>query len=228
MFVLVLDADKQNSKKIKDYACNAHPDWKILVYNTSFALITAIYDEYRGRVDVIFLNISGGMDQNIVLARDIQKFFPHIQVVFYSQCGDCAAEIFIAEPIFFLKLPFEYRQLEEAIKRIEEKYLEASGNMLEISFQMQTIRVGFSSIRYIESEKRKLKIYSDKGAFDTYMTIGNMMKKLPERFRQCHRSYIVNTDRINMYSPDELVLDSGDRIPLSRTYSKQLIVYIRQ
>ena len=47
-------------------------------------------------------------------------------------------------------------------------------------------------------------------------------KHLPEFFIQPHRSYIVNYEQIKHFKPDELIVFTGDRIPISRSKRREI------
>jgi len=44
---------------------------------------------------------------------------------------------------------------------------------------------------------------------------------LKDGFYKCNRSYIVNIYKIDTYTPKEIIMRSGYRIPISRSYHKK-------
>ena len=54
------------------------------------------------------------------------------------------------------------------------------------------------------------------------MTMAEVMKQLPQNFVQCHRSYIVNVDKIVQIIGEEIELSNGNIIPLSRSHIKEV------
>lgn len=220
MRTVILDSDEQNTRYLSDFIREKYPDWMVNVYSTAFALVTAVYDEFKGDVELLMVNAEG--DSSIGLARDLQEYFPHIRIIFYSRTTDCAEEIFKAVPTFFLKLPFKKENTAAALERVRAGYVEDIGRTLAIQSRGQKQKIRFAAIRYIESSGRKMFLYTDDGSFETYMTIGDALGKLPPPFIQCHRSYIVNSDRIEKCSADGIFLTGGELVPLSRTYQKKI------
>ena len=45
-------------------------------------------------------------------------------------------------------------------------------------------------------------------------------RELGEQFLRCHRSFLVNTEQIKKYSGEEIQLQNGAIVPISRTYAK--------
>ncbi|MDO5551103.1 MAG: LytTR family DNA-binding domain-containing protein, partial [Lachnospiraceae bacterium] len=63
--------------------------------------------------------------------------------------------------------------------------------------------------------------------FGFYETIENMEKQLPEFFCRCHRSYIVNMQKVKAVKPslNVIELQDGITVPLSRSYKKTIKEY---
>lgn len=220
MRAAILDRDEQNTKYLTDLIRQRYRDWSISAYATTFALATAVYDEWKG--DLELLIVYAGEDSHIDLAKDLQEYFPHIRLIFYSETTECAEKIFRAVPVFFLTLPFQETKVTEALERVRMGCAEDMGRTLLIQFRGQIQKIRFSAISYMESVGRKMFLYTDSGAFETYMTVEEALDKLPPRFTQCHRSYIVNPDRIEKYSMDGAVLTNGMLVPISRSFQKKI------
>lgn len=220
MRAAILDRDEQNTRYLSDIIRQRYGDWNISAYATTFALATAVYDEWKG--DLELLIVYAGEDCNIDLAKDLQEYFPHIRLIFYSGTTDCAEKIFRAVPVFFLTLPFQGSKVAEALERVRMGCAEDVGRTLLIQFRGQIQKIRFSAISYMESVGRKMLLYTDSGAFETYMTVEEALDKLPPRFTQCHRSYIINQDRIEKYSVDGAVLTNGTLVPISRSFQKKI------
>lgn len=220
MRAAILDRDEQNTKYLSDFIRRRYGDWNVGTYATTFALATAVYDEWKGDLELVI--VYAGEDSNIELAKDLQEYFPHIRLIFYSGTTECAEKIFRAVPVFFLTIPFQEERVAEALERVRVGCEEDMGRTLTIRSKGQKQKIRFSSIRYIESSGRKMFLYTDGGSFETYMTVGDALDKLPPQFIQCHRSYIVNAHRIEKYSADGVLLAGRELIPISRSYQKKI------
>ena len=220
MRAAILDRDEQNAKYLSDFIRRRYGDWSVGAYATTFALATAVYDEWKGDLELVI--VYAGEDSNIELAKDLQEYFPHIRLIFYSGTTDCVEKIFRTVPTFFLSLPFQKETVAAAFERVRVGCEEDMGRTLTIQSRGQKQKIRFSSIRYIESSGRKMLLYTDDGSFETYMTVGDALDRLPPQFIQCHRSYIINTDRIEKYSADGVLLSGRVLIPISRSYQKKI------
>lgn len=220
MRAAILDSDRENIKYLSGFIRDRYEDWAVGAYTTTFALATAVYDEFKG--DVELLLVHADEDSGIELAKDLQEYFPHIRIIFYSEETDCMEKIFRAAPTFFLRLPFQEENVAAAFERVRIACGEDTGRTLMIQSRGQKQKIRFSAIRYIESSGRKMFLYTDSGSFETYMTMEDLLGRLPSQFIQCHRSYIINADRIESYSADGVLLSGKALVPISRSYQKKI------
>lgn len=220
MRVAILDSDEKNMEYLSGFIKERYGSWAVNAYATAFAMATAVYDEFKGDAELLIIHVES--ESHIELARDLQEYFPHLRIIFYARTTEWAEKIFRAEPSYFLCLPFRGEAVEMALGRVKTGCEEDIGRTLTIQTRGQKQKLRFSAIRYLESMGRKMFLYTDSGSFETYMTMEEALQKLPVQFIQCHRSYIVNSDRIEKYCADELALTEGVLVPISRTYQKNL------
>lgn len=85
-------------------------------------------------------------------------------------------------------------------------------------------RIPISSIDYIEALDKKLLVWTNRQCISTYERLGKMEEILGNRFFRCHRSYLVQSDRIKNVNFDkmELQLLNGSRLPLSRSAKERM------
>ena len=218
MRAAILDSDQQNIEYLSAFIKEKYLHWTVNAYATTFALATAVCDEFKGDVELLIVHVDA--DSSIELAKDLQDYFPHIRIIFYCETTDCAEKIFRTIPTFFMRLPFREEVVATALERVRVGCEEDLGRTLTIQSRGQKQKIRFSSIRYIESSGRKMFLYTDNGSFETYMTVEDALGKLPPQFIQCHRSYIINSDRIEKYSVDGVLLSGKALVPISRSYQK--------
>ncbi|MCR5370746.1 MAG: LytTR family DNA-binding domain-containing protein [Clostridium sp.] len=80
--------------------------------------------------------------------------------------------------------------------------------------------IPYGQIYYFEARDKKLFVRIRHEEYAFYDTIDALQKRLPEDFRRCHRSYIVNTKKIRkIYPADNYIeLEEDIGVPLSRSY----------
>lgn len=217
MKIAILDETPEITRYIADNLEKFRTGWEINTYTTPFALVTGIYDEHKGDMDLVMVRIGVGCEERIEMMRDIQDYFPHIRAIFYSDMTDYAEEIFRAIPTYFLKLPLDEERLMRALERAEKLFREDVNQSVAIHTGGKLLKLRFTMLRYIESIGRKLIFYTDNGAYEANMNMESIIEQLPETFLRCHRSYIVNLNCVAGFETGTVSLYSGEIIPVSRS-----------
>ena len=157
---------------------------------------------------------------------------------FRRQCSD-AMIMLIADdsvsPLEYLKpgvspdalllRPINQKALEEVNREFIDSFLEKirtkdSKDSFLVSTREEKIFIPYSSIYCFEARDKKLFVRIRDREFSFYDTIDALEKRLPNSFRRCHRSFIVNTDKIRKVDSTNSYLDLGNHIgvPISRSY----------
>ncbi len=222
MKIAILDESKERSRAISDFIKNTQYENTVSAFITPFELVTQVCEVFKGDVDLLIIHVIGESDERIDMTCDLQAYFPHIKVIFYSENCECAENIFEAEPSGFLRVPIKKEKLKKSVERVRKYLSDNKNQLITIKSKGQIQRINLSSIKYIESMGRKLVLYTDSGDFETYMKAEEIMTLLSDRFFKSHRSYIVNLDKLNVLNTDDIVLYSGERIPVARSQQKMI------
>ena len=112
--------------------------------------------------------------------------------------------------------------LESYLERNREQQAE---ECFVVSNRDEKIRVPYSHIYYFEAREKKLFVRTQYEEYAFYETMEKLEKRLPEQFRRCHRSYIVNTKKIHRYVPGENYIELYHQIgvPVSRSYKSRFL-----
>jgi len=89
-------------------------------------------------------------------------------------------------------------------------------------------QIGLNTILFIESMADYVKIFLDTG--ETVVTrekISTLHDRLTGRFLRIHRSFVVNSDRLDSYNREEVTI-GGRLLPVSRTYRKEFFSQMGQ
>lgn len=84
--------------------------------------------------------------------------------------------------------------------------------------------IPYSHICFFEAREKKIVIGCASSEVTCYDTIAGLEEQLPEYFVRCHRSYIVNMNKVVklVLSRGEIVLENDIYIPVSRSYRAEL------
>ena len=84
-----------------------------------------------------------------------------------------------------------------------------------------------SNILYIESLSDYIKVVTLDDEIVTKERISKINNRLPPYFKRIHRSFIINSQKVNSYN-SEFIKVGGSQIPISRTYKKEIITYLNK
>ena len=83
------------------------------------------------------------------------------------------------------------------------------------------MHLSLSDIRYVESYNHSIVIHQSTDNSTYYFSLSDFEKQLPMgQFARCHNSYLVNLDEVREIGRTELSLQSGETLPMGRTYYK--------
>lgn len=152
----------------------------------------------------------------IKFVRKLQQLFPKTDVIFMSSQADNGAEVFRAQPLYFMLKPVSsmllYKAVDRALEHIEKKRSKAI-HLITKGFiaQLRT-----KDIHYVESERRVVHVHTDCDKISVNMKLNEMEGMLPESFLRVHQSYLVNMNQIATISAQGVSLRCGRDLPVSR------------
>lgn len=126
----------------------------------------------------------------------------------------------------YLLKPFEFERFLIAVNKVKTAQRETqvpreSGEIkdhLFLNVQKKKVKILFSEIVYIESQREYIKIITTKREYISKMSTHEIEEMLPENlFKRIHRSFIVSVSKIESYTA-EMVEVNGVSIPIGRGY----------
>lgn len=126
----------------------------------------------------------------------------------------------------YLLKPFEFERFLVAVNKVRTAEKEKKGSdespeikdHLFLTVQKKKVKILFSEITYIESQREYIKIVTTKKEFISKMSTHEIEELLPSNlFKRIHRSFIVSLSKIESYTA-EAVEVNGVSIPIGRGY----------
>lgn len=138
------------------------------------------------------------------------------QVIYLTGYIEYCTEVYETDHACFLTKPIDQSDFDKALARALESLDEGVQGALLVKAGRSAIAVPFGDITFIESRLRKLDVHVGKQAYTIYGTVSGTLERLPDSFAVTHQSFIVNLGRVRRVDSGELLLDTGERIPLSK------------
>jgi two-component system LytT family response regulator len=178
-------------------------------------------------VDLIFLDIHLPKLKGMAFLKTLPDPPAVIITTAYHQY---AVEGFNLNVTDYLLKPFDFERFLNAVNKVkvgqpEKPEAVESSDVKEYLFlnvQKKKVKILFSEIAYIESQREYIKIVTTKNEYTTKMSTHEIESLLPQAlFKRIHRSFIVSLQKIDSYTA-EVVEVNGVSIPIGRGYREVL------
>ncbi|MBQ7519381.1 MAG: response regulator transcription factor [Clostridia bacterium] len=181
------------------------------------AELMRLFDELRPQV--VFLDVDMPVMNGVACANQIQDADPSCVLIFATAHEEYRSDAFAVYAFDYLLKPFRMERVIETLTRIKERqeYMRArpavekptaperarpQGRMM-LKHRDGVSFINMADILLVQREERSTVIYTADGqSYATSDTLSETEAKLdPQVFFRCHRSYIINLNRIHDITP---------------------------
>ena len=179
------------------------------------------------KADVCFLDIIMPEMTGIELARQIRKTessggMKAREIVFLTASNEYASESFEVNAFSYLLKPPEPQKVALVLQEIIIAKNVKDNSGIPISTKTMTKFLYFRDISFIEVKDYKVIFHLIDGSKITVVSsLSAILSQITtdKRFAQCHRSFVVNMNDINKIVNSNVLMYSGEQIPISRTHT---------
>lgn len=164
--------------------------------------------------DILLLDIEMGAMDGVTLAKRLRRDNETMQIVFITGYSDYIAEGYEVSALHYLMKPVKEEKLFSVLNRAVEK-LSKNEKVLQFQLSVETVRVPIYQIRYADVSGNYVTVHAASDV-TVKMTLGELEKKLDDRFHRVGRSAIVNLGCISRVTKTDIFLNDGTTIPLPR------------
>jgi len=172
----------------------------------------------QNETDLIFLDIHLPKLKGMTFLKTLTNPPAVIITTAYHQY---AVEGFDLNVTDYLLKPIEFERFLIAVNKVnkEQKKMQAeTKDFIFVTIQKRKVKILFSEIAYIESQREYVKIVTTKDTYISKMSTGEIEEMLPAHlFKRIHRSFIIAVSKIDSYNA-EMVEVNGVQIPIGRAY----------
>jgi two-component system response regulator AgrA len=150
------------------------------------------------KVDVLILDINlktniSGLD----LARKVRKTNKYCYLIFLTGHLEYAMLAYKLKTFDYLPKPITYERIDETIVRLFEDINGLPKKYIKID-NKNTI-IDEAELFYIKKDGMKLVFHTSNRDYETYGSFSKIEPCLPSNFVRCHKSYIVNVNRVSRF-----------------------------
>lgn len=214
---------------------------QVMILGESDSIEEALREIKELQPDLVFLDIELEEGTGIELAGQLEKLEHPPAVVFATAYDEYALQAFEADAVDYILKPFEEERIlhtlekinklqqmgKEDVREFPQTRNERNGK-LAFSIEDKIVLVPYTDILFVESSEGKCIIHTINQEFKVNDPLVEVEKRLNVcHFIRVHRSYVVNLDHIDAIEPwfnstYNLIMKGGSKVPVSRTYIKDL------
>lgn len=211
--IIIVDDNLTHSEYLKNIVLSWATEKETFITVSTFSSAEAFLF-HEGKQDIFLLDVEMPRVSGIELAKIIREKNETAPIVFITGYSDYIAEGYDVSALHYLLKPVNkeklYAVLDKAIKQLER-----NEKTLPLKISGETYIVPLREIRYIEVIGNYITVHTGED-YRIKMPLGKLESFLDERFARTGRSFIVNLSYIRRITKTDVVLSSGDVVPLSR------------
>jgi two-component system LytT family response regulator len=185
--------------------------------------------------DIIFLDIN----MPVISGVELMEMQPNRPLTIITTAySDFALSAYQNDAIDYLMKPISFEKFAKAIEKAKTYYsgislkkgTNAKGKMLSYRMNGQMMEMLLDDIIYIESLGNYMKLFSSKANLPIiiYGSLSSITTELSvSNFVQVHRSYVVNSNKIQSVTSKTLTMSNGEMLPVGRKYQILLDSFLK-
>lgn len=171
--------------------------------------------------DAVFMDIDfGDQRTGIEYSKELHEINPHVRLVYITGYTDRFVQHIFLSPshlIGFLTKPVDKEIFSSILKKLQTSLDQDKQTLFCVVGKSDSISVPISSILYLESNAHRSMIYTDTESHSLYERLSALKERLPSCFLVCHKSYIVNMNKIKRIEKNVIILENLTEIPISKS-----------
>jgi len=167
--------------------------------------------------DVLLLDIQMDKMTGIELAKKLREQKDDVVIIFITAVKDYVFEGYDVNALHYLLKPVDKDKLSGCLEGAYAEIKKAEKYII-----INDTKVPLSSIMYVEAQAHYIVVAAENKDYILKQGITAFYEELGEGFMFCHRSYIVNLSAVKQIKKEEIILDNGKCLPVSRAKYKEV------
>jgi len=219
---LVIDDDVSWQKVISKFV-QMHPNLELVGVCGSAMDAYAKMSEHE--IDLLICDIEMPEMSGLSFVKSIRH---RPLVIFVTAHRDYALDCYEVSPVDFMLKPLDLERFLKGIEKAKERFVSPSeSNPIEPYFFVREnsnyIQIAYKDVRYMKAQENYLQIVTTNFSYNPIVSISKMEEQLrSDVFLRVHRSYLVHRSAIQAITKNDVVLTTGEIIPIGDQYRGQI------
>lgn len=235
MKIAIVDDELQARDIIEKYICEwADKNSELVdIYKYESSESFLFFWEENKDYDLLVLDIEMGKMNGMDLAREIRMQNEHVKIVFVTGYDEYMQYGYDVSALNYLIKPVNKEKLFLTFDRFKQQTL-VNDETIVVNTENDIRKILTRDIVYVEANGHGSIIQLAMETLNLRESLGEMEKALinTNTIVKCHRAYLVNLRYVAAIQGNDIVLDNGDRIPVSRnkmkTIQQEFLKYYRR
>ena len=183
-----------------------------------------LLEHYPKQTDILFLDIAMGKLNGIETARRLREDGRDVLIIFITAMAQYAIEGYRVRAFSFLTKPGEYEEFrletEAAVRKIKNR----KGKVIQVKNYQDVYNINVKDLYYAEVQNHKIILHRKDSVLSYQGNLSALEEEIGQYgFGRCHVGYLVSFDRIKAIQGENVLLQNGEQVPVSRNRKKQFL-----
>ena len=219
--IAIVEDNRESSENLKRLILQCgreiHEETDIHCYYDGLSFI----EEYTADYDIVMMDIEMPHMNGMEAAKKLREMDREVCLIFLTVMSQYVFAGYDVDASAFLVKPVNEDLFRAEFQRICKKVSRRNSFTYVFSVDDEHVRVNGREIIYVESLNHYCLFHTERGTFRMLTAMKKVENELREfGFLRSDNSYLVNPMYIRNWSRDTVIMENGERIPVSRARKK--------
>lgn len=168
--------------------------------------------------DVLLLDIEMGGESGMELAEKIRRENGEMEIIFATGYAEYMGRGYDVDALQYLLKPVEEKKLFACLDKAARHQEKRGKKLVFETMEQGKLSLPAADIWYLEAWGHRCILYTKTQRYELKMSMTQAVCALEREkgFVKCHRSFFLNLRHVREIYREELVLDDGRKVPVSR------------
>lgn len=209
------------SKSVMDCLAKADIEGNVSVFDDGQPLVE-LYKEDKACFDLILLDITMKKCDGMTAAKAIRQADDKVMIVFVTSSAEYVFTGYEVRAFRYLLKPELLHGFSGVFRECLDELTRSDEQRFTFQKASETVSIPLKDIMYFESNKRIITIKTLNEEYSFYGKLDNIEEQLKKQdFVRCHQSFLVNAKKITAVRSNDLSLNNGKSLPVSKRRAKE-------